>query len=187
MTDNDISYAVLEWWKELTGMQKDSDGNLKKTDSGRTSERAELRRCKSPEQVMAFRGYHRLRAHLNDETINPEALALIAGLCSHIRTNDPANEFPVLLAKPKNDKTTSPLSESRFKKLITCRTASEFYTGLRRALQLLDNVGNIPSITRGILLWYRSKNNMVLNIQDSMLFQWSKDYYETALKNENKK
>lgn len=184
MSDTEIGYVVLDWWKDLSGMKKDSEGVLKKVDAGRTGERAELRRCKSPEQAMLCKGYHRLRSKFQGDFVNQEALALIAGLCSHIRTNDPVKDFPVLLATPEKEKTTPPLSESRFQKIVTSRTASEFYTGLRRALQIVDNKGNIPSIARGVLMWYKNRNNPAINIQETMMFQWSKTYYDEILKND---
>lgn len=182
MTDTEIDpYVVLDWWKDLSGNKKDSDGVLIKVDSGRTGERAELRRCKSPEQVMLCKGFHRLRAEVNDDTVNQVALAMIAGICSHIRTNDPSNEFPVLLATPEKEKSTPPLSESRFQKIVTSRTPNEFYTGLRRAIQIVNNKGNIPSIVKGVVLWCRHKNYPATNMQDTMQFTWSRAYYDVIL------
>lgn len=184
MTDTEIGYVVLDWWKDLTGMKKDSEGVLRKVDAGRTGERAELRRCKSPEQVITNSGFHELRSKLEDSHVNMEAIAAIAGLCSHIRNNDPAHKFPELLAIAKEGVSSPPLSENRFKKILTSRSSPEFYTGLRRAIQIIDNKGNIPSLVEGVILWYRHKKNPATNVQDTMLFKWSKAYYDVLLKKE---
>jgi CRISPR type I-E-associated protein CasB/Cse2 len=186
MTDNEIGNKVFAWWKDLTGMKQDQEGEQKRVDAGRTGERAELRRCKLPLQVLTCKGYHRLRVMFEEYDIDTEALASIAGLCAHIKTNEPVIEFPTQLATPEKEKTTPPLSELRFQKMVTSKTAAEFFTHLRRALDIVNNRGKISSIVSGVLLWYKHRNNPTANVQDTLLFQWSKAYYNVILSKETK-
>jgi CRISPR system Cascade subunit CasB len=182
MTDSEIGYKVFDWWKDLTGMKTNPDGSFIKADSGRTGEKAALRRCKTPEQIMLCKGFHRLRVSFKENEIENEALAMIAGICSHVRDSNAGIEFPKLLAIPEKEKSTPPLSEARFQKIVTSRSTSEFFTGLRRAIHIVNNKGNIPSIVKGILLWHKHKNNPATNVQETMLFQWSKAYYDVLLR-----
>jgi CRISPR system Cascade subunit CasB len=115
------------------------------------------------------------------------ALGVIAGLSSHVKTLETKISFPTMLATPtEKEKTSPPLSELRFQKIAKSRTPEDLYTNLRRAIHILKNKGNIPSITNGVLLWYKNRNNPAVNIQDTLLFQWSNDYFNTILKKETK-
>jgi|WetSurMetagenome_2_1015567.scaffolds.fasta_scaffold47920_2 CRISPR system Cascade subunit CasB len=185
MSIGDINYSVLNWWRDLHGYAADADNDSMKADSGRTAERAELRRCNTPEQVMLCKGFYRLRYMLEDFQYNIGTIATIAGICSHIRKNEPLS-FPELLATPiEEGKTTPPLSESRFKKLISSRSAEEFFIQLRRAVHILNYKGNIPSIIDGVNRWYMNLIKSSINSQDTIIFKWSEIYYKKLLKIEN--
>lgn len=189
MNDYEISSKVVEWWKDLTGNKVDQDGSQKKIDAGRNGERAELRRCSEPQQVLMCKGFHRLRVSIDENLSNDMTIALgmIAGLCSHIKTMETKISFPAMLAIPtEKDKTSPPLSELRFQKIAKSRTPEDLYTNLRRAIHILKNRGNIISITNGVFLWYKNRNNPAVNIRDTLLFQWSNDYFSTILKKEAK-
>lgn len=189
MNDYEISSKVVEWWKDLTGNKVDQDGSQKKVDAGRNGERAELRRCSMPQQVLICKGFHRLRLNI-DENLDNEmtmALGVVAGLCSHIKTLETKIPFPAMLATPvEKDKASPPLSELRFQKIVKSRTPEELYTHLRRAIHILKNRGNISSITDGVFLWFKNRNNPAINIKETLLFQWSNEYFNTILKIETK-
>ena len=189
MNDYEVSSKVVEWWKDLTGNRVDQDGSQKKVDAGRNGDRAELRRCSEPQQVLMCKGFHRLRLLIGGDLSNEKTLALgaVAGLCSHIKTLETKISFPAMLATPtEKEKTSPPLSELRFQKIVKSRTPEDLYTNLRRAINILKNKGNITSITNGVFLWYKNRNNPAVNIQDTLLFQWSNDYFNTILKKETK-
>jgi CRISPR system Cascade subunit CasB len=189
MTDREIGYRIFEWWKDLWGFKIDEENSQKKVDAGRSGERAELRRCAEPQQVLMCKGFHRLKLQFKETDFKfdyQESLAAIAGLCSHIKNSESNLSFPALLATPEKDKTSPPLSEQRFQKLVTSRTPEDFYTNLRRSIQIVKNKGNIYSITDGVFTWYKNLKNPSANVRDTLLFQWSNDYFDIILKKETK-
>ncbi len=165
----EMQEKLLSWWRSL---------------AEKSGTQAQLCRCATPEE-----------AALNSETfrlldyfpwIDIETAAIIAGILSHIKQGEEENiSFLQKLATPKEKNGRVPFSEIRFRQLLTCRTWDEFFTALRRAVQVLDGRVNPLSIADGILRWAEEQKSITYcEAGRSLKFDWSKEYYTEALKYE---
>ena len=84
-----IDAMVREWWVSL---------------QDRRGDRAELRRCRTPDAVAFVPAYHRLRIQLRGAGVSVpgERLAVIAGVLSHVETDDRAGTFAEGMAGSEN-------------------------------------------------------------------------------------
>ena len=143
-------------------------------------DRAQLRRCTSPEEAVLHRQTHRLTHVLPRASL--EAVATIAGLLSHFKSGE-GDSSPVgqKLARPAEPGGSAPFSETRFRQLLTSRNWNEFYRNLRRAIQVLGGDVNPLLVADTILCWdreYRGKEPTTPG--KSLKFWLSKDYYTEA-------
>jgi CRISPR system Cascade subunit CasB len=177
-----IHYQVLKNESDRENLQK----WWQKLDDNR-GERAELKRAATPLEACASKAFFKLRNVIPNE-IRPETVAMIAGVLSVVK-NDTGEKsfgkdglsFAQQLAKPV-DGEKSPLSESRFQKLLKCRTQDDFYTQIRRAVQILKGKVNICSLAEGIIQWSNEHSeNEIKTGSHTLKFQWSTDYYEMFL------
>lgn len=169
-TDHKI---LTEWWQSL---QEDR------------GERARLRRCASPEDVLLQPAFHRLYQRF--PYFDVQALAAVAGLVAHVKKLNNFS-FPGQLGRAKEGSDKPVLSELRFQQLLSSGDLDEFYEGLRRAIMLLDREGNILSIADAILHWSKEqqdKNQYTERPDRRFQFSWAKAYFGEAFKlTENKK
>lgn len=142
--------AILSWWESL-----DKEG------PGR-ADRANLRRCESPEDVLLQPAFHRFLKSLDDyNDYRPLGLAMAAGLLAHVKENRPVmagkGNFVPLLARQMGEKDgdKAAVSESRFTQLMKSRAPEEFYDRLRRILAVLDKKVNLLSLADCVLHWER--------------------------------
>jgi len=144
-------------------------------------ERAKLRRCEKPEDVLLQSGFHQLCRKLPDwEKKDLMALAAVAGLLSYV--NDESDiEFARQLGKAK-DSDRAVMSELRFQQLMASEDIDEFYSRLRRAIQLLRKKSNIISLADGVFHWSREQRS-IYNPQPDQRFKyaWSKAYFSSIL------
>ena len=110
MTKEERQEVFTKWWARL---QENNGG------------RAQLKRCNSPEEAALHAETHRLKSMLPN-WIPLEAVATIAGVSAHIK-NDTKLGFAQSLATPKEKNGRVPLSESRFRQLLSCREWDELY------------------------------------------------------------
>lgn len=169
-TDRD---AIRGWWRSLEEARKD---------------RARLRRCDSPMQVMILSGFHRL---LNSMDAWPQyqvpALAAVAGLLSHVQedvthSKDTPLPFGRQLGLPKDEEGNPSVSELRFYQIQKSRDLDELYRRLRRAVWLLGRRANILSLADCVLQWDR-ENRGVYDKQPSrrVQFRLAQDYFSAVL------
>ena len=160
-TDPKPKDELIQWWRSLDTSRGD---------------RAELRRCHSPLNVAFTPAYHRLRGALAKYgPVKDEDLAVVAGVLSHVKTNNPGS-FPVQMASPGSiEGKKAKVSGLRFRRLlkIDAKDPDKLYGSMIRVVHLLGDDVDIPSLANSIYWWNeRTKKD------------WAFAYYEHAPKDE---
>ncbi|MDI9633585.1 MAG: type I-E CRISPR-associated protein Cse2/CasB [Methanolinea sp.] len=138
-TNPRVSEILLEWWGTL--------------DQNR-GERADLRRCKTTEDVAFVPAYHRLRkALLPLGEVNDRSLCTVAGVLSHVRENDGSGSFAAQLARIPPGRDAPLMSELRFRRFISIRDPELLYREAIRAVRILDGIVNITDLAQGLYWW----------------------------------
>lgn len=165
---------LLNWWRLL---------------QNNTGNRAELRRCHSPEDAAAkadsFRVYNIIGHYYSIQ-----AAAAIAGLLAHIKPESEFDKTPFgkKLSSIKEGGEKPVFSESRFRHLLKSRNWNDFYTNMRRAVVVLDGRVHPLTIVDIILRWDKEqKPDYITNPAYSLRFRLSQEYYTEIIKREEKK
>ena len=164
MINEEMQKVLLSWWKRL---QENNGG------------RAQLKRCNSPEEAALHSETYRLKTML-PKWVSLEAIATIAGVSAHIK-NDTSLGFAKSLATPQEKNGRVPLSESRFRQLLSCREWDELYRTLRISVSILDGNVNLISFIDTVLLWNDEFRGSYKKPGKGLKFELSRDYYETAI------
>jgi CRISPR system Cascade subunit CasB len=156
-SNQDVRDVLLEWWKEL----KDSHGD-----------RATLRRCHNPTEVAFNPAFHRLRMKFKQfGYVNPESLALIAGILSHVTKNNKDVHIATQMATPKSVDGKVCVSELRFRRILKVQDNTDLFEPLIRIVRMLDGTVNIPVLANSIYWW---------SINDFTRKEWAFKYYDKA-------
>ena len=173
MPEKKIYYAVLrdekqrdtlmEWWESL----EENKG-----------ERAQLRRCEAPLQVLPRRSFIRLSRCLPVQSMYQlMELAAIAGLIAQVQICNTGESFAAQLGRQVHDKPI--MSELRFNQLLQCSSLDELFMRSRRAVALLGNEANILSLADYILQWgSEDKGHFVPTAQNRLKFRMANSYYK---------
>lgn len=157
VSNPDIHSALIRWWQELDNMR---------------GERAELRRCHNPMEVVFNPAFHRLRWNLNNLDkgyINPQWLATVAGVLSHVKKFDAHANFAAQMATLKAGSNNVAVSELRFRRLLKIEHHDELFGALIRIVHLLDGNVNISSLANGAYWWNEFTRK-----------DWAYSYYDKA-------
>ncbi len=116
--------------------------------------RAQLRRCKTVNEVVMVPAFHRLcsrvRPLMKGEHDGWEMrMAAIAGLLAHVRKLEPHKTLAKQMAMGGD---TPAVSELRFRRLLQ-RNREEFYVALIRTLGLLDKKANLLDLACSVYYW----------------------------------
>ncbi len=128
--DSDSGKILVKWWEEL----EDRRGN-----------RAELRRVKSPAEVVFSPAYHWLYQQLPH--LNKEAIASLAGLCAHVKEN--RSEMKVAEQMATGDK-KAVVSGLRFRRLLAVNDRDELYRTMIRIIRMLGSIVNICDLAQAV-------------------------------------
>lgn len=134
---------------------------------------ARLRRCESPEKVMIHKEMYDL-LNIMPKYISPEAVATIAGILAHVNLCG-EGKLGEKLGSKKNGQVI--FSESRFKKLLSCKEWNEFYTALRRAILILNRNVELLSVVEAIILWDEDKKGKLKEPSKKLFFKLANEYY----------
>jgi CRISPR system Cascade subunit CasB len=157
VSNQDAHDALVKWWNELD----DSRGD-----------RAALRRCHNPTEVAFNLAFHRLRMKFKQfGDVNQESLALIAGILSHVRSNNERVHIAAQMATPKSGSTTACVSGLRFRRILKVQVNTDLFEPLIRIVHMLDGTVNIPLLANSIYWW---------NINDFTRKDWAFRYYDKA-------
>ena len=160
--------ALTDWWQWL----EDNRG-----------ERARLRRCDTPGEILPQSAFHRLCRKLPWwEQHDVMGLAVIAGLLSHVAERN-ALPLPAQMGQCREGGDKPTLSELRFQQLISSKDYDELFERMRRAVDLLGRSANILSLADGALHWSKDRRDRYSE-QPSHRFhyRWSKAYFNEVFK-----
>jgi CRISPR system Cascade subunit CasB len=136
--DKPVGQALQDFWKTL----QENRG-----------ERAELRRCRSPNEVvltpMFSRFCCRLQALMEKEAYWQDRIAAILGLLAHIETESPLR-LPEQMSERKGEGVV--VSELRFRRLLQC-DRDKLYGSLIRVLHMLNQTANIFDLAGSVYFW----------------------------------
>lgn len=179
---------LYKWWfslQEWRGRRKEqqryeTSENVRHFPDNYRGQRAELRHCKTLEDVLATEPFHRLcrkLPRLEEEDVL--ALAIVAGVLAHVTEHEPGS-FPGKLGKPLKENGDKPLfSKLRFQQLLASDDYAEFFQCLRRAVRQVRGVANIYQIADGVFRWATDRNDVYAEMPSQRFrYVWSKDYFQ---------
>lgn len=153
--DSSTGQVLTDWWKSLDDNRGD---------------RAALRRCRTPFDVALTPAFHRLRQALRESgRVNDEALALVAGLASHVKENSATADFASQMASPKSAGGNAAVSGLRFRRLLRIEEKQELFAALVRTIRLVGGAVNLCSLADSAYWWNENTRK-----------RWASAYYETA-------
>ena len=160
--------ALLRWYKSLNENRGD---------------RARLRRAECAEDVLLTDAFFRFLNQMPDSWREKKPIlncAAVAGLLSHIKSDNSGASFATLLARPsKGDKPA--MSELRFQQLQKSTTTHDFYRRVIRAIHLLGGSANVASLGNDILHWHQEFEHQAdREPANRLAVRWATDYF-TAL------
>jgi CRISPR system Cascade subunit CasB len=164
--------AFLSWWKELDNVRGD---------------RAALRHCHTPLEVVFTPGFHRLKMRLETfGSVSPdhmENLAIVAGVLSHVKKyrhkdheRNFQRSFAVQMASPSlkcGVEKRACVSDLRFRQLLKIDDPDKLYTTMIRLVRLLGGSVDIASLANGIYWWNERTKK-----------EWAYTYYENVPREE---
>lgn len=167
MTDAHLSFdddpprtTLLDWWEDL---------------QDRPGDRAKLRRCSTPAEVVFEAPYHELYGQLIDHAyVHEEGLATVAGLAARVDQNEDRTRLGHQMAASPGPGDRPALTPQRFRRLLDLDGRERVYTAAIRVVGLLDGSLNLPALANTFYWWNeRAKKRLAY------------DYYEKAPKPEN--
>ncbi|TAN82755.1 MAG: type I-E CRISPR-associated protein Cse2/CasB [Gallionella sp.] len=156
--------AVFAWWGE---MQPAAEQEGK---PNRRGELAELKRCKTLEELLLNPRFQALRRALQQTGFGGEAkypaMAAIAGVLARVKQTTDVS-FPAWLAQAKTNGDPR-LGELRFRRLMSCKSLPEAFPALIRILPLADHTAPVAALAHDIYYW-----------NDKTRQRWTFAYYDT--------
>jgi len=150
--DSPHAKTLLEWFEDL----RDNRGD-----------RAALRRCHQPLEVLFVPAYHHLYQKLRQHgDLQPGRLPVVAGLLAHVKQHQGRHNLAQQMAIPEQGASKPPVSELRFRRLLQTGSDDELFADLRRMLELLEGTANIFSLANDVYFW-----------GDKVRRSWAYDYF----------
>lgn len=151
--------------------------------------RAKLRRCADESGAILERDAIRLVTAVRSDAqvlrweVDDLHLLRLAPLLAWLEKHDGRRPLPEQFAQPRGEGSTTPrLSELRFRRLLESEGA-DFSMAMRRALQLLDEPGDVLSLSEAVCDWDHPDHGSALKRR------WAFQYYGSlpdARKTKNK-
>ncbi len=162
--EGEVSASILrDWWKRL---QADEE------------ERARIRRCGDPSEVMLSAEYHRLLNLLKDagyilDQANSYAVATVVGIMARVTSDTgPGPSCARQMAKSVRGSKKAKISELRFDRLLAQKQRESLYLLLIPVIDLLEGTLNLVDMARSIYTWDTPARG-----------RWEADYYGTSSHN----
>ncbi|NTV11755.1 MAG: type I-E CRISPR-associated protein Cse2/CasB [Zoogloea sp.] len=183
---------VRDWWYALQPRGEDDPPARGEFSMFTRRDRAELRRCADPDQVLLVGAFMRLAKPLLkleaakkfrpfDDDVS--AYALVAGILAHVDTDlKDGSSFAALLGKP-GDGDRPAMSTLRFARLQTAYSEADFFQLARRAVQLVGKKADVVKLADELLAWvWEFRGNQPDKPRDRLRVRWASEYFSAANK-----
>jgi CRISPR system Cascade subunit CasB len=173
--NSDDHTKLQSWWKSL----QENRGW-----------RAEMRRAKTPADILLCQGfkylYYKLAGYWTVDK-NLLGLAAAAGVIAHIEGDD-GRSFAHACATPAEGSEKAALSELRFSQLQKSRSLDELFVRMIRAVHLLHNKASVVSVADTILHWAKEMvdGDVDEDPRNRILVRWGLDYFQNLPQKGNK-
>jgi len=158
--------AVFAWWLEMQPASEMAG------QPNRRGELAELKRCKTLEDILLVPRFQLLRRILQATGRGHlPSCAAMAGVLAHVKKNQEEHTFASWLGKT-GERLGPRVSELRFRRLIRIRPHDELFIDLVRVLHLAGDTAPIVALAKDVYLW-----------SDSTRQRWTFDYYDARGEN----
>jgi len=159
--------ALLRWHKWLDDNRGD---------------RARLRRAECAEDVLLTDAFFHFLKQMPEHWSEKKAMlssAAVAGLLSHIKSDNPNASFATLLARPAKGEKPA-MSELRFQQLQKSTTTNDFYLRVLRAIKLLGECVNVASLGNDVIQWHQEfEHHIDRKPANRLAVRWATDYFTT--------
>lgn len=155
------------------------------------ADRAQLRRCADPGEVLLQSAFQRLllvfgkepeRSTFQSIWADPTALALLAGVLAHVKTDVPDGASFAATLGAKGEGSRPAMSELRFQRLQTSSDEADFYRQMLRAVELAGSKADVVSLANDILAWvWEYRDGHEQQPAKRLKVRWATDYYSAAL------
>lgn len=144
--------------------------------------RAELRRAKTPADILLCQGFKYLYFELAGYWTldkNLLGLAAAAGVIAYIEEDD-NRSFAHACAISADGSPKPAMSELRFAQLQKSRTLDELFVRMVRAIRLLRKKANVVSVADSVLHWVKEMvyGEMDEDPRKRILVRWGLDYFQ---------
>ena len=145
-------------------------------------DRAVLRRAEKPDDVLLTPAFAHFLQKMPDEWSDNSQIrltdaALVAAVIARVKKQRDEG-FAKSLALGKKKESKAAMSELRFQQLQKSHSPEEFFTRLRRAVDLLDRAVNITSLANDILHWLgEHRFGPASRPHERLAVRWASDYY----------
>lgn len=182
--------TVRDWWYALQPRGEDEPEPRSEFSMFSRRDRAELRRCADPDQVLLLGAFVRLaralqrleagkqRPHFTEDG---SAYALVAGLLAHVETdlNDGSSFGARLGETVESDRPQ--MSAMRFARLQTASAEADFFQLARRAIQLVGKKADVVMLADELLAWvWEFRGHQPDKPKDRLRVRWATEYFTAA-------
>lgn len=166
----DEALAIHDWWQWLHN-------------DNQRGERARLRRCDSPDEVLMQSAFYTLCRRLpRIEAFALNGLAVTAGLLAWVE-RDSENSLPALLGKSKEGSDKPRFSELRFQQLLASNEPQQLFQILRRAILQADKTADPVQLADSVLHWANQQQKPEwYSGSRQWQYRFARPYYENILK-----
>lgn len=155
------------WWREIT--QERDKGSAR-------AARATLRRAHDITAVTLTQPYQQLFQRLRDAgwddrfPVSNDALAAVAGLLVQVETDAAHTSLAEAMSQCPAGSTKPYVSEARFRRLLEAPDIDTLFSGLRRALPLMNAGAPVIVLAEDLLSWARPEQ------RDEVKKRWAYRY-----------
>lgn len=166
--------SLLSYWQNAL----DSSGSDKADGKhlANRGDRAELRRCRSLNEVQLSQVFYGVREYLRSKNIvvdseyDNKRLALTLGVLAWVKTDDANQSFARQLASRRKDSQDARLSGLRFRKLLQIDDIERLYSELIGVIRILDGRVHVADFVRDIAWWRPDTSCQIRR-------KWAENYY----------
>lgn len=137
--------ALLRWWRTMV---------VESPSGAARADRATLRRAADLTAVACLPAYQRVYRSMDGywQDSQKERLAAVVALLAHVKSESSLS-LPEAMSQKPDGSDRNPVSALRFRRLLDAPDTEALFSGLRRALPLIDHRVNPESLIKDVFFW----------------------------------